>query len=414
MKRLLLIFAVLTAACGTPEFVATTTSTTNSIDVPDQLGGLEAARSAWASASTSDYTLTETCAGCEPRTVAVRAGEVMSLADDEASTVDDMFATIEDSIRQGAIVEVEYHPELGYPIRLTIDFEGDGTIDVDLSFDDFEVMKIVETLDELLAAQETWDAQHLHSYRYIARFDCTCEENGTYEVTVRDRTTVNYVPLEETASDAISPGNIDDLFGDLEEWFTSSADLIDEGILAIDVRMDPELGYPRWFRVEAEDVDNEAFVGRFTITVTIDLVEQLDDSITNEEIDDLAEVEAAIELWERANLTDYNYTLSVFCECPREFSGPFTITVADGVLESATLISDGSSVSEFDLFAATLNDTFLVIIGSINSGTEVDIAYDDTLGYPTLAIIGLEAVAVDGGLAFSIEDVQPTDGSSAG
>ena len=417
MKRLLLILAVLTAACGTPEFVANTststsigTSTAGSIAVPGQLGELEAARAAWASTSASDYTLTETCTGCEPSTVAVRDGEVVSLADDEASTVDGTFATIEESIRQGAIVEVEYHPELGYPIRLIIDFEGDGIIDVDLSFADLEQMKVVETLDELLDAEETWAGQHLHSYRYIARVDCTCEENGTYEVTVRDRTAVSVVPLEETASEAISPGTIDDLFTDLEEWFTDSDDLINEGILAIDVRMDPELGYPRWFNVEAEDMDADGFAGRFTITVTIDLIETLDDSIANDSIDDLADVEAAIALWERADLTEYSYTLSVHCECPQEFSGPFEITVVDGVFESAILISDGSSVSEFDLFAATLTDTFLVIIGSINAGTDVDIAYDDTLGYPTLAIIDPEAVSVDGGLAFSVENVQPIDG----
>ena len=332
MRHLLLILAVLAAACGPPEFVAsTTTSTNSSIANPSLLGELEAARSAWASASASDYTLTETCTGCEPQTIAVRDGEVVSLTEDEASTVDDVFATIEDSIRQGAIVEVEYHPELGYPIRLVIDFEGDGIIDVDLSFDDLEEMKIVETLDELLDAEEKWDAQHLHSYRYVARFDCACEEEGTYEVTVRDRTIVEVIPLEETASDSISPGNIDDLFADLAEWFTDSADLIEDGILAIDVRMDPEFGYPRWFKVDAEDIDTDVFAGRFTITVTIDLVELLDDTISNEAIDNLAAAEAAIELWERANLTDYSYTLTQHCECPREVSGPFEITVVDGV-----------------------------------------------------------------------------------
>jgi len=410
MRNLLLIFAVLAAACGTPEFVAsTTTSTTSSIATPSQLGELEAARSAWASASASDYTLTETCTGCKPRTVAVRDGEVASLTDDEALTVDDVFATIEESIRQGAIVEVEYHTELGYPIRLIIDFEGDGIIDVDISFDDLEEMKIVETLDELLDAQEKWEARHLHSYRYIGRFDCTCEEEGTYEVTVRDRTTVEVVPLEESASEAISPGNIDDLFTDLAEWFTDSADLIDDGILAIDVRMDPEFGYPRWFKVEAEDIDTDGFAGRFTITVTIDLVELLDDSITRETIDDLAAAEAAFALWLTAGLTDYSFTLTQHCECPREVSGPFEITVVDGAFQSATLMPDGSSISGFDLFAMTLDETFLVIIGAITAGTDVDVTYDETLGYPALAIIDPEAVSVDGGLAFSIDDVQPTD-----
>ena len=107
--------------------------------------------------------------------------------------------------------------------------------------------------------------------------------------------------------------------------------------------------------------------------------------------------------------TDYSYTLTQHCECPREVSGPFEITVVDGVFQSATLTPDGSSISGFDLFAMTLDETFLVIIGAINTDVDVDVTYDETLGYPTLAIIDPEAVSVDGGLAFSIDDVQPID-----
>ncbi len=419
MKRIAFMVMTLTllaAGCGAdPGVVATTdplerTSTTATTGTDEQLGALSAAQERWVAVAPADYTVTQVdrCAGCaeEPQILAVHANEVVSLAGD-AVTVDDVFGTIEQSIRDGATVNVEYHPELGYPVRVVIDLDGDGAADVDLEFGDLEAMPIVETLQELQAAARRWDAQGLESYRYIFRVDCTCDEGGTFEIDVRDGLVVAVTPLDDGArNSSLNPGfAIDSSFDDLEEWFTDSAAIIEDGILALDIRMDPEYGYPRWFRIEGEDVDGEFFIGRFTMVVTIDLIAELGpiEPDPGPDPDDLSEVEQAFGRWKEAARTDYRYVLTVHCECPAQVSGPFEVTVRDGRLESAVLGDGTLAQAEVILIA----DAFDQIGFAIFSGTEIDVVYDPLLGYPQLVIIDPEAVAVDGGLAFSITDFEP-------
>jgi len=270
VKHLLLalvVSALLAAACGSGELVATSAVPSPPTDGAAQLDELASARHLW-EAAPADYTVSAGGA-----ILAVRGEEVVSLADVEAAPIDDVFDTIERSIRDGAVVEVEYDEKLGFPTRVVIDRDGDGISDVDVAFSDLEAMPIVETLDELLAAKVLWDTPGLDTYRYIFRADCTCPDGGTFDVEVRDGRVTRFVPLDEAAATSrLSPTSMAMAFDDLEEWFTNSADLIDEGILAVAVRMDPELGYPRWFHVQAGAIDGGPFAGSFTIVVTIDLV----------------------------------------------------------------------------------------------------------------------------------------------
>lgn len=407
--------ALISTSCGadpgavdTREPVAQS-STTAGTDVAEQLGTLAAAHDRWVAAAPADYTVArvDRCPGCaqEPQTLAVHDDEVVSLGGD-ASTVVDVFGTIEESIRDGAAVDVEYHAELGYPLRVTIDRDGDGVNDVDLEFGDLAAMPIVRSLHELQAAERRWEAQGLDSYRYVFRVDCTCDESGTFEIDIRDGLVVAVLPLDEGArSSSLSPGvAIDAVFDDLEEWFTDSAEIVEEGILAVDVRMDPHLGYPRWFQIEAEDMDGEFFTGRFTMVVTLDLIGTLDpiESNLGADPDDLSEVENAFARWDEAAIDDYRYVLTVHCECPEQVSGPFEVTVRDGRLDAAALIGDGSAVED----VISIVDAFDLIGLAIFSGTEVDVTYDALLGYPQRVIIDPEAVAVDGGTAFNITDLE--------
>ena len=414
MRRFLaisLLLGLLAAACGGGEIVATTSSTTvtGGESAADQLA---AARNLWSAGAPADYTVALSDSTGQSQIVAVRAGESITLGEGaEPTTVDEVFATIERSIGDGAVVDVEYHPDLGYPIRVVIDLDGDGTADIDLSFSDLEGMPIVQSLDELLVAKRLWDDQELDDYRYIFRADCTCDDGGTWDVAVRRGSEVTSQPLDQgAAASGLTMTSLDVAFDDLEQWFTDSAEFVDDGLIAVDVRMDPKLGYPRWFRVEGAGLD-ENFTERFTLIVTVDLVGPIDPEepsgpTLNEA--DLRAFVVAFEQWDHLNLRDYSFVYTRHCECTAEFAGPVEVEVAGGEFNAATLLADGAPVAVTDVLATSIPEALRKISLYVNRGTPVDVTYHPALGYPVLAILDVDAVAVDGGLAFSISDVKPT------
>lgn len=405
MRRILLLMAtvVVAGACGAGDTHGTLgPETTTTAEASQGLGALAAARAQWDASAPTNYVVTQwdRCDGCptEPQTVAVREGEVVSLASTETETIEDVFATIEDAIRGGADVEVVYDEALGYPTRLVIDLDGAGSPDVDLELGELEAMPIVETLEELLAAKQLWEAHNLTSYRYIFRADCTCPDGGTFEVEVRDGDVKAVRPLDAAAETSdLHPTELDAAFTDLETWLVDSGPLIADGLLAVDVRMDPKYGYPRWFRIEGADIDSERFAGKFTLIVTLDLVTTLPAPPSL----DLREVTDARARWQRAAVTDYQYVVTVHCECSEDERGPFLITVREGEVVSAARTTDGRNAPDH---AVTIDGVFDVIELSIAENVDVDVTYDPILGYPVLVILDPEAVAVDGGVAFTISD----------
>ena len=408
MKRTalaLVVTALMVTACGG---AAAVTATERPAGAEAELGRLAAAEKLWDEMAPEDYTITQfdRVGGGEEEsgTLAIRDREVVSLGM-EPATVDEAFATIADSIRRGATVDVEYDPEYGYPVRAAIDRDGDGNTDVQLGYADLTAMPAVQSVAELHAARRRWKAQQLDSYRYIFRFDCTCPESGTFQVDVSEGRVVRTVPLDDAARRSdLDPGfAIDSAFDDLEEWFANSAELIDEGILAVDVRMDPLYGYPRWFRIQAKDADEEFFEGRFTMVVTIDLIAGSEPVEPVVDPDDLEQVQSAQARWEQASISDYRYVLTIHCLCPAEVAGPFQITVSGGALDSVRQL-DIDKETEAHVFH--VDDALAMIGQAVLDGTDVDVTYALVLGYPQQVIIDTEAVAVDGGLAFAISDFE--------
>ncbi len=426
MKPLAILFvaALLLGACATGVAPSTTppsdpdptpTSPTTVADdagPADALEELERAQATWAARAPADYTVRKTCIGCAEETVAVRSGELVSLGSQELLTIERVFSQIEEAIGDGADVQVTYDDDLGYPTALFIDADGDDIAEVDVQYTDLEAMPIVATLEELLEAREKWEALGLDDYRYLFRADCTCTEEGTFEVTVRDGRAVEELPVDDAArrSTQISPGTLDAAFDDLEDWFTDSSDLIEEGILEVDVRMDPELGYPRWFRVVAEGLDDDGpLADRFEIIVTTDLigfVEEAEDTIDEGDLDALA---GARDRWLAAGLTDYRYEIEYQCLCPTAARGPFEVTIRNGAFWSAVAPPDEGFRDGALYDAMTIEQAFDVIEEAIRAGTDVDVRYDLATGQPLDVVIDPEAVAVDGGLAFSITPVTVLD-----
>ena len=144
--------------------------------------------------------------------------------------------------------------------------------------------------------------------------------------------------------------------------------------------------------------------------MTIDLVlpfVPIDDEVDETPPDeDKQALLAAQALWDETGAQDYRYLLELHCECPLAQSGPFEITVRSGEMWSTVGPLDGTGPLPDTVM---IDDLFEVIAVSVDAGIDVDVTYDDTFGYPLLAIVDTEAVAVDGGLAFSITDFEPID-----
>ena len=383
---------------------------------------LASARALWASFGTADYTyrFTNDCGECDPQTrkpkrVAVLAGRVLSVDDGSLLTVEEIFQSIEQALTAGRQVEVTYDPETGLPVDVQIDMDmrpvDGGT---HWTLEGLTGLAPVESAQQLLEARRLWDAQGLDDYRFLMKVACECPERGTFDVTVVGDHIVDVIRLDSASdSGTVTPATIDQTFDDLEEWFTDTENLIDEGILDVDLRVDPVKGYPRWVKLEAAFLDTAA---PFTVVVTMELVGPIDpgDFSPQPDPDDLAALEQARTLWEAQRLTDYGYTLTVHCNCPQEYVGPFEVTVRETWNVSATW--KGKPLEPGRAAIDTIDGVFVLIERAIQDGIDVDVTYDPQVGHPHLAIINPEAVAVDGGLAFTIENLSPlgTTGGLAG
>lgn len=401
----LLVVAMLVSACAVDHTPSSTVPAEADGSPVEPLVALGDARAVWQASAPADYTFTARCDGCTSQTVAVRAGEIVSLASQTQTTVDDVFEEVDAAIRGGADVQVSHDRDLGYPIAVAIDNDRDGLLDVDNRYDYVEAMPIVATLKELMQARRRWEALNLEDHRFLFRADCTCGEQGTFEVTVRAGRVTEERPLDEAARESrrLFPGSLDAAFDDLEDWFSDSAALVDEGILEVDVRIDPEFGYPRWFRVVAEGLDNGGpLTDRFEIVVTTDLIGPIEKLASSVDEGDVAELAAASSRWAAAGLTDYRYAVEYHCECPASASGPFEVTVRDDQFWSGAAPPGGAFQDSALYDTPTIEQVLDLIDRAIQDGTDVEVVYDETTGQPLRVVIDPEAVAVDGGLAFTI------------
>lgn len=397
--------AVALAACA-PGFDTQTTTTADNA----QWVELTAAQARWASMGSDDYTyqFTDACGECLPdrrlpRRVAVLGGDILAVETEELRTVEDVFAAIGAAIDAGRSVEVTYDPQTGAPLDVQVDMHQrpvDGGTHWILR--DFTEFRPVDSAAELDEARQTWDAQNLYSYQFMMKVDCEgCAEEGAFDVKVVDDRIVEIVRLDRPGEFTnVTPVTINQTFDDFEEWFTDRDSLIDQGILDVEIRVDPIMGYPRWVRVKAQDPSDQAVL--FEAIVTMDLVAPYEPDMSPDS-DDLTALQEAWNLWEFTAIADYRYTLTVHCLCSEEYSGPFQITVRDGQVVAATW--NGNPIKPGQGPAYTIEQVFELIQQTIEDGVDVDVVYDPDSGHPVNVVLDVEAVAVDGGLAFSITNL---------
>jgi hypothetical protein len=411
MRRLIAFIgtAIALTACA-PGYDAATTTTTVLDGSP--AAQLAAAEARWATVGPADYTFefTNDCGECDPtqqtpRRIAVLDGTVLAVETDTLPTVEEVFASIGEALEAGRQVQVTYDSATGAPLDVQIDMHQrpvDGGTHWILT--DFTQFRPVDSAAELEDARRTWDALGLDSYQFLLNVDCdACDEEGAFDVKVVDDRIVEAVRLTDPGEISnVTPVTINQTFEDFEEWFTEQDGLIDQGILEVDIRVDPIMGYPRWVYVKAQDPSDSTEL--FEAIVTMDLVARYepDDS---PDPDDLAALREAGNRWEFTAITDYRYTLTFHCMCTEEYSGPFEVTVRDRQVVAATWKGNPIQPNHGPVY--TIEQVFELIEQTVEDGVDVEVAYDPDSGHPTNVILDVEAVAVDGGMAFSIANLHP-------
>jgi hypothetical protein len=403
---------VLTSCAPGYDPVPGPTTTTDPAPADSDAAELAAARALWASVGSSDYTyeFTNDCGEClpaerSPRRVAVLEGDVLAVDEAALRTVEEVFASIEQALNEGQQVQVTYDPGTGFPNDVKINMDQrpvDGGTHWIL--EDLTDLNPIGSAAELLEARRIWESQGLNDYQFLMKVECDCPEKGTFDVKVFNDRVVNVDRLDRPNElSNVTPVTITQTFDDFEDWFTDTQTLIDEGILEVDIRVDPVMGYPRWVYVKAQNPTDASNL--FTAVVTMDLVAPYDPGETSTEPDagDLRSLEEARNLWAFAAIADYRYTLTIHCLCPEEHTGPFEITVKDQQIVSATW--KGNPLQPGQGAAYTIDEVFNLIERTIGDGTDVDVTYDPDSGHPLSVVLDVEAVAVDGGLAFTIHSL---------
>ncbi len=413
MKKLaaVTLIGLTVAACATPALNGPNTTAPGPLPVTTVPPTTDAPPQAtpqqrWEAAAIDDYhfTFLDDCGECAqlpPRQVVVWGAEVIE-ADRSAPSVADVFAVIGQAETDGRPVEVEYHPELGYPTDVWIDrpdraFDG-GThwILADLAAG---LPGDPVSVEELKAAQTRWDAAGPDSYEYRWSVVCDCPLDGTIRTRVEDGQVIDWeVEFGGPDTPSVTPITVDTMLSDLADLFGSAEGVEVEGVrFAGAARYHPEFGYPEWVGLDVEvlDASSDLAILAPRIVFIVTEFETVEPATMN---DDLA---AARERWVSTGLDSYSYQLTSHDVEAGSFSDPFRVTVADGAVVSVTL--EGIETELPDLPAYPIDELFDLLAEWMASGINIQVLYHDQLGHPVLVMVGLD----DRTLAFSIDQLSP-------
>ena len=234
---------------------------------------------------------------------------------------------------------------------------------------------------ELEVARDRWSSAALDSYHYVFANDC-----GECEPFVSAPRQVVVWGSEQYDPGLYAP-SVEEIFEEIEQ-------ALDAG-RSVEVTFDEQLGYPTDVAIDMED---RSFDGG-THWVVDDLEQGLPGDNVSSSI-----VAQAERLWQVSRPTAYEYTLSVFCDCPLEGS---VITRVDGDRVTGSEIlydeSNGGTITPLavdDMFS-DLADLMASVDGVVEGGIQFtgSARFHPDLGYPIWIGLDIEVLADDPVLA---------------
>lgn len=399
------ILAMALAACGGAETISTapapgpSPTTTLATPRPDPLAELEAARARWEAVGLTTYQLefTDDCGECGPELTAPREAVVWDgdLIDPSGGvlSVEAMFSRIEQASAAGQAVDVTYHQDLGYPTEVWIDREArayDGGIHWLVDDVRAGLPGSSASLDELVAARGRWREARPPAYEYRVTFVCDCPFAGYMWTQVDGNRVTDWdIDLVEPDRTGASPVTVDELFDDLEEIFRLGS-VEDSGVVfAATAEFDPTLGFPRWIGLDIEVIDpsSELAILSPRLVFAIDRFQPIDPPTSM-----AVELEDARLAWARWGSLDYRYELSALdvsgdlnLNEDGSLKDPYVVTVKDGRVSGVTRA--GIAVDDYEPLIYPIAQLFDAIALWQQGGSQTDVLYHDTLGYPILVSV---------------------------
>ena len=423
MRNTLVVLTVLLAGCGSGITAASTTIPRSPTTAPGTDGAyaaLETARDRWESAALGSYhyVFENDCGECgplvaAPRQVVVWGGERYDPGQYSPS-VEEIFDEIEQALDAGHSVDVSFDKELGYPIEVAIDMESrpvDGgthwvvdDLEPGLPGDDVSTSIVAQ-------AERLWLATRPAAYEYTLSVFCDCPLEGSVVTRVEGDRVIGYdILYDESSGVSISPLAIDEMFSDLADLM-ASVDGVVEGGIRFDgsARFDPELGYPIWVGLDIEVIADDPILADLPsrLVITMSELYPVDPDVSEALSTERSALKEARTRWGLAALVNYSYELTIHAMATADYTGPFQVEVREGAVTSVT--RDGADVAAEQVTAYAIDDLFDLVDRYLADGIESAVLYNEVSGYPVLVQLNLDAIAVDGGLVLSIDQLVPVD-----
>ena len=119
-----------------------------------------------------------------------------------------------------------------------------------------------------------------------------------------------------------------------------------------------------------------------------------------------ASLRTARALWSEQHIDSYQFSLRRLCECLPEWTRPVAIVVHEDAVVSLTDAETGAAISpDRAQYYFTIDGLFEVIADAIRrEAAQVDIEYDDTLGFPRRVSIDYNAETADDEIFYVVSD----------
>lgn len=94
--------------------------------------------------------------------------------------------------------------------------------------------------------------------------------------------------------------------------------------------------------------------------------------------------------WLDHNISAYDYTFRLYCNCPKEMMRPARVLVRNDIVTSARYLDTGEFVREPSVFArySTVSDMFTEIEAMMGKNVPVQVRYNPLLGNPEFLVLG--------------------------
>jgi heat shock protein HslJ len=127
-------------------------------------------------------------------------------------------------------------------------------------------------------------------------------------------------------------------------------------------------------------------------------------------LNDLASLQSAKTKWDSHSGQFYTIQSQRFCECVAEMSTQMKISVSDNSVLSAFDINSDEVISEeIQQEIKTVDSLFVLIAKAITDNVSIEVTYNQEYGYPEIAKVDLDQLAVDGGLHITLSDLEIKD-----